>query len=485
MSQLKILVIDEVSMVGRSMFAHIHRRLQEAKGVENTGALFGDVSILAVGDFYQLPPVHQHKIFDFEALNPNSMDPEELAVILAGLWERNFAMIELDEIMRQREDRMFAEMLNRLRTATHTEEDICTLKSRIISPLSEIYPNDALHIFATRNDIDHHNAQMLSKQTEEKIEISSINKIPNVVKKIIQFPVVLCWACTIHKVQGATLDKVVASFKKLRTKGQAYVAVSRATSLQGLFLLDFKPELIKADDMVLKEMNRLEEHTSSTTEAYQQLSGPSPNIVRVCFFNVQSLWATHRRDVENDPYINTASILAMSETWQPSIQCSLKGYGYNISRGRSSENGGGVALFSKNYPLKELDLLITNCNIDAIAAHIPLSNDNSYITVLLLYCPPRTTVPLICCCIKDFIQSHRGEQIIIGGDLHINLNKTSNSVVKLLQEEGFVQVSNGPTHQSGSHIDHIWTNLHPLPTTFGMWTYYSDHKQTFIDIKRF
>lgn len=254
---------------------------------------------------------------------------------------------------------------------------------------------------------------------------------------------------------------------------------------KGFFLLDFKPELIKADDMVLKEMNRLEEHTSSTTEAYQQLSGPSPNIVRVCFFNVQSLWATHRRDVENDPYINTASILAMSETWQPSIQCSLKGYGYNISRGRSSENGGGVVLFSKNYPLKELDLLITNCNIDAIAAHIPLSNDNSYITVLLLYCPPRTTVSLICCCIKDFIQSHRGEQIIIGGDFNINLNKTSNSVVKLLQEEGFVQVSNGPTHQSGSHIDHIWTNLHPLPTTFGMWTYYSDHKQTFIDIKRF
>lgn len=53
-----------------------------------------------------------------------------------------------------------------------------------LSPLSEIYPHDALHIFATRNDVDHHNAQMLSKQTEEKIEISSINKIPNVVKKI-------------------------------------------------------------------------------------------------------------------------------------------------------------------------------------------------------------------------------------------------------------------------------------------------------------
>lgn len=81
---------------------------------------------------------------------------------------------------------------------------------------------------------------------------------------------------------------------------------------KGFFLLDFKPELIKADDMVSKEMNRLEEHTSSTTEAYQQLSGPSPNIVRVCFFNVQ---------------LHTEEMLKMTHTSTqlPSWQCQKLG----------------------------------------------------------------------------------------------------------------------------------------------------------------
>ena len=48
----------------------------------------------------------------------------------------------------------------------------------------------------------------------------------------IQIPLVLCWVCTIHKVQGTTLDKVIMSFKGLCIKGQAYIGFSRVTSLQ-------------------------------------------------------------------------------------------------------------------------------------------------------------------------------------------------------------------------------------------------------------
>ena len=46
----------EVSMVGANMLLEIHKRLQQIKGMSDD-VTFGGVSILAVGDLYQLPPV--------------------------------------------------------------------------------------------------------------------------------------------------------------------------------------------------------------------------------------------------------------------------------------------------------------------------------------------------------------------------------------------------------------------------------------------
>lgn len=52
-----------------------------------------------------------------------------------------------------------------------------------------------------------------------------------------QYPLKLAWAITIHKSQGLTFDRVVIDFGDgTFASGQAYVALSRATTFEGLFL---------------------------------------------------------------------------------------------------------------------------------------------------------------------------------------------------------------------------------------------------------
>ena len=55
--KLTILVIDEISMVSQLHLSYIHGRLQQLHNIRTPKAIFGNVSILAVGDFYQLKPV--------------------------------------------------------------------------------------------------------------------------------------------------------------------------------------------------------------------------------------------------------------------------------------------------------------------------------------------------------------------------------------------------------------------------------------------
>lgn len=58
--------------------------------------------------------------------------------------------------------------------------------------------------------------------------------------KRLQFPIMLSWACTVHKVKGKTFDEIVVSFDLVKQRafhpGHIYVALSRATNLRELYL---------------------------------------------------------------------------------------------------------------------------------------------------------------------------------------------------------------------------------------------------------
>jgi ATP-dependent DNA helicase PIF1 len=65
-----------------------------------------------------------------------------------------------------------------------------------------------------------------------------------------QIPLILAWALSIHKAQGQTLERVRVDLGKVFEKGQAYVALSRATNMAGLQVLRFDPRKVNAHEKV-------------------------------------------------------------------------------------------------------------------------------------------------------------------------------------------------------------------------------------------
>lgn len=108
-----------------------------------------------------------------------------------------------------------------------------------------------------------------------------LTRITPYVQKTEQFPLKLAYAFTIHKSQGQTYDKVIIDLNShIFSPGQLYVALSRARSLDGLYLT--KPVSysdIISDNTIFKFLSQLRRANQTNASSAKVINTPSIDLI--------------------------------------------------------------------------------------------------------------------------------------------------------------------------------------------------------------
>lgn len=172
---LDLLIIDEVSMLDSILCNTISDILKACK---NTNKVFGGIQMIFVGDFFQLPPITNNFCF------------------LSSSWiELNPKIIELTELIRQTDDKLFQLILAKLRFGKLTKQiyDILIKNKEItfadIKP-TRLYPNNV--------DVDKINQKEIKKllvnEPKSNTFVAYFTKVANdsLKQKLNEYTIFLC-----------------------------------------------------------------------------------------------------------------------------------------------------------------------------------------------------------------------------------------------------------------------------------------------------
>ena len=200
MSNLKCVIIDEISMVSNILLLQIHLRLQDAF---NKISVFGGKNIILFGGLLQLPPVNSNPPYEEIKRRDVSKITDGLKVSM-NLW-REFDYDELTINQRQSGDSNDAwrQLLYRARLGVLNCNDHCLLLNPLV-PLGDLDVNkhrpidkaveyflkltslepSAVCLLPTRNMVDEFNSNVMSKLNRSIIEISALDEIDCKIKRI-------------------------------------------------------------------------------------------------------------------------------------------------------------------------------------------------------------------------------------------------------------------------------------------------------------
>lgn len=307
--QVEGVIIDEISMIPGEALKVAEALSQMAK---ESILPWGGLRIIAVGDFGQLPPVTKFgqkrdwcflteawRKTDFQncALHFNQRIQDDLFLkVLADVRDGKLTEIVTEFLQDHTQDhdedhpgtRLFprrdlSENYNQKKLSEISEpeyivDSIFLGEQRYIDILTKTAPvpvqlklKVGCRILFLKNDpqkkfvngtrgtlVDHESDHLIVRKENgrelkvEKFSFALQDADGNVKASVIQYPINLAYATTIHKSQGATLDELWCDLGALWEPGHAYVALSRLREPSGLHIVRWTPKSIIVDPAVQK-----------------------------------------------------------------------------------------------------------------------------------------------------------------------------------------------------------------------------------------
>jgi len=306
-TKLDILVIDEISMMSKGLFELLDAI---AKKLRKTNKVFGGIQIICSGDFHQLPPVEDEFCFEsplwdktFEKqvvfkenfrqkgdleyqkvlneIREGNISPESCKILVECTKRESVSEIKPTVLY---PTKRFADQVNKCELVileterkTYTKSFIPDIKTGPIK--EELERQKGMYEDTLELKVGSQVMCIANISQDEGIVNGSqgiitqfINGFPEVkfkhITKIIQphkwinekyedygvsqIPLILSWAITIHKAQGITLENAMINIgSSVFEYGQAYVALSRVTSREGLYIKSLDLGKIRANPKVV------------------------------------------------------------------------------------------------------------------------------------------------------------------------------------------------------------------------------------------